>query len=366
MAMQLPVSQPDDPFERQADEMANHILAQLGSGASATGGQDEVGIEEEGNVADESATASTTPTAVAPASSGATAQPASFLRPLVRQADALTNQLTAQYGQGQPLAPDIRSRVEPLLGYDLSTVRLYPSAANTLATNIQARAFTLDRNIYFRNGEYQPASREGMHTLLHELVHTTQPDSQTLQRVPSISAWSFRNSGATAAANCCALCPQTLGVGPSNYKNAMELRATIDDDEVGATYDIKRTKERSTWKRVSGAWTNLTHVGPGADDDSHNSDECLTPNSSPGHIYSIDVPGFNGSAGFDAAATDMVYKATFTEYVEIMTTNGGTTSGNTFDWHSITWVTQSGGTWSIDAARSEIASGSVTVGTTAP
>lgn len=373
--MSLLVSQPGDPLEQQADQRADQILAKLESNA---GGQnqktramsDEDGIEEGEGIVDENLEASTSSSDKSTHSNQdapSTVTPAS-LRSLPQSEETFASQLSAQYGQGQMLSSPLRNAIEPHLGYDLSAVRVYPREVDVLAENVDARAFTLGRNIYFRDGEYNPDSQEGMRVLLHELVHTTQTGVEMIQRTPSISGWRFRNSGNTAADNCCALCPAPLGVSSrSTFQNGMELRADIDNDEPGASFDIKRSKERSTWKRVGGVWTNLSHVGPGADDDSSNNDECLTPSTSPGHIYSEDQPGFPNSASFDAAATDMVYKASFTESVEIVDGAGvGRTDGNFFDWHTITWASQSGGTWSIDAARSEIASGSVTVGTTAP
>jgi hypothetical protein len=215
----------------------------------------------------------------------------------------------------------------------------------------------------------RPSITPAMRTIRRQ-IGSSDPASGVIQRTPSVSAWTFTASGSTSANNCCALCPMTLGVGgPSSFTNGMELEAFIADDETGAAYDVKRVKERSTWQRVGGAWNNLTHVGPGADDDSHNDDECLTTSVTipflPA-VYSIDSPGFT-TTGFDPAATDAVYKASFVESVRITPAAGGAFNDTkTFAWHTISWLTQTGGTWAMDVARSEIAPGSVAVGTGAP
>ncbi len=369
----LRVSQPGDFQERQADMTAEQILAKLGSTNTPQTQMplpimDEIGVDL-GDITDENPTtgfASKAKTTHKETGGSATeARPS--LRSLPQGEGAFSSRLGAQYGQGQSLPASFREIVEPHIGYDLSAVRVYPREADAFAADVGARAFTLGRNIYFRDGEYRPTDRDGMRVLLHELVHTTQDGEEEIQRMPSISSWNFSNSGALSSDNCCTARPAGLGVGVANYKNGMELQASISNHEEGASYDIKRVKERSTWKRVGGVWINLSHVGPGADDDSHNADECLTPSYSPPHIYSTDEPGFNGAASFDAAATDMVYKASFTEFVEITDSYGNTsTDGNGQDWHTISWVSQSGGAWALDAAKSEVATGSVTVGTAAP
>jgi hypothetical protein len=213
-----------------------------------------------------------------------------------------------------------------------------------------------------------------MRLFLHELAHTTQParGGDTVLRFPSVSGWEFHNKdgGTTAADNCCAVCPRNTGVDswPGSFKNGMELQAYLNN-EPGASYDLKRVKERSTWERVGGKWNLTSNIGPGADDDSTDTDECLTPQIKPPYlpyIFSEDQPGFSSRAGFDGAATDAVYKASFTESVSI--TAGGKTAVDpkTFDWHTITWLVKGAAGWSIDKTRTEIASGSVTVGKTGP
>jgi hypothetical protein len=191
--------------------------------------------------------------------------------------------------------------------------------------------------------------------------------------MPSVSSWNFRASGSPSSDNCAPVAvgfnlgKNSQAYGAGSFTNGAEMQANLANHETGATYDIKRIKERSTWQKVAGAWSNLSHVGPGADDDSSNSDECLSPSTSPECIYSVDGPGFKNASGFAANADEAVYKATFTESVEVRDAAGvGSSAGTTLDWHSIAWLTKTGGTWTYDPARSEITTGSVTVGTTAP
>ncbi len=381
----LKMSQPGDQYELEADRIAEGVLSRLGtSGADAPRQKaasvaDAIGKHEEGGVVDAltTQTSSAQDAETGPAQNAPSVQ--AQLRSLPRGERNLANHLPSNYGTGQRLPPEAQAAVEPLLGYDLSTVRIYPKEADQVATDIHARAFTLGRDIYFRKGEYNPESRDGMRVLLHELVHTTQPDNDggMLQLTPYIDSWSFHASGTASPDNCCTACPGAfLGVdtsfyGAGSFTNGMELQAFISDDEPGATYDIKRTKERSAWQRIAGAWTLCCggHVGPGADDDPppNSLDECLFPSSSPGHIYSLDEPGFMSTGSLNAAATEAVYKASFVESVEIVDAlGGGVSDSNIFEWHSMTWLTKAGGSWDVDTAKSEIAPGAINVGTTGP
>src|SRR6185295_4906502 len=89
--------------------------------------------------------------------------------------DAVT---TAQQG-GAPLSNELRSYFAPRLGYDFSHVRIHDDgAAASAARAVQARAYTVGRDIVFGAGEFAPATREGRRLLAHELVHVMQQGAQ--------------------------------------------------------------------------------------------------------------------------------------------------------------------------------------------
>src|SRR6185295_17633424 len=71
---------------------------------------------------------------------------------------------------------------------DLSAVRLHAgSDAAEAARSVQARAFTVGRDIAFAAGELDPESAGGKRLLAHELVHTVQQGATaggTLRRDP--------------------------------------------------------------------------------------------------------------------------------------------------------------------------------------
>lgn len=288
---------------------------------------------------------------------------------------------------GHPLDSSVRSFMEPRFGHSFADVRVHtePRAAES-ARAVNAQAYAVGKHVVFGEGEYNPGTESGRRLLAHELVHTMQQGSgertssdvsltgQVVARnpppatpaLPTVSLGNFRNSGNTSADNNCGICPKTLGVQAGDGTNIMELTGTITGHVATASYDIKRTKERGTWKKVGGTWTQLTHVGPGADDDSHDSDEDLTPSND--KIYVVDTPGFQSNTPVnDASATEAVYKASFNEFVNVrLGTGSWTKSSNDFAWHSISWFEKVGGNWQRKANASEIATGSTTVGSGDP
>jgi hypothetical protein len=72
--------------------------------------------------------------------------------------------------------PDaVRSFFEPRFGQDFSKVRVHTdSRAARSARDLNARAFTLGRDIVMGAGQYSPGTSEGKRLLAHELTHVIQ------------------------------------------------------------------------------------------------------------------------------------------------------------------------------------------------
>jgi hypothetical protein len=63
----------------------------------------------------------------------------------------------------------------PQLGHDLGDVRVHTDTrAAEAARSVDARAYTLGRDVVFGAGEYAPETHEGRHLLAHELTHVAQ------------------------------------------------------------------------------------------------------------------------------------------------------------------------------------------------
>ncbi|MBP7689763.1 MAG: DUF4157 domain-containing protein [Thermoflexales bacterium] len=78
-------------------------------------------------------------------------------------------------GGGQPLPDGVRGSMESAFQSDFGGVRVHTDqSADTLNRSVQAKAFTLGHDIYFRKGNYQPGHAKGQELLAHELTHVVQ------------------------------------------------------------------------------------------------------------------------------------------------------------------------------------------------
>lgn len=102
-----------------------------------------------------------------------------FDEALGRQAEAnlgtVTQRVQARQGGGEPLPAAVQRHLEAGLNADLSRVRVHQDAeADGLAGSVGAKAFTSGADIYFRRGQYDPQSREGLELIAHETAHVQQ------------------------------------------------------------------------------------------------------------------------------------------------------------------------------------------------
>ena len=80
-----------------------------------------------------------------------------------------------ELGNGQPLATNVRSRMESAFGVSFSNVRTHTdSKATGLSNRLNARAFTVGNHVSFGSGEYRPGTLLGDALIAHELAHTMQ------------------------------------------------------------------------------------------------------------------------------------------------------------------------------------------------
>lgn len=130
----LAISQPDDPYEQEADDIAEHVM-RIAAPAAPSGNAESPPIVHE-----------------------------------------------ALSSPGQPLDPITRSFMEERLGHDFGHVRMHTDArAANAAAAIAARAFTVNRDIVFGEGEYAPSAESGRRLLSHELTHVVQQRSGVLK-----------------------------------------------------------------------------------------------------------------------------------------------------------------------------------------
>lgn len=88
---------------------------------------------------------------------------------------------------GQPLDPATRGFMESRFGHDFSQVRVHIDAqAAESAKAVNARAYTVGRDVAFGSGQYTPGNSKGQRLLAHELTHVVQQQANSirLQRSP--------------------------------------------------------------------------------------------------------------------------------------------------------------------------------------
>ncbi len=92
---------------------------------------------------------------------------------------------SALLSEGSALSEKDRTSLEEHTGKDLSDVRIHTGdAAERAATSINAKAFTVGKDIVFGKGEYRPGTKVGDHLLAHEVAHTVQGGVAGVQRAP--------------------------------------------------------------------------------------------------------------------------------------------------------------------------------------
>ena len=87
----------------------------------------------------------------------------------------LESQIQSLKGGGQPLSENERAFFEPRFGRDFSQVRLHTDTrAAESARAVNARAFTMGRDVVFGEGQYEPGKVQGRRLIGHELTHVVQ------------------------------------------------------------------------------------------------------------------------------------------------------------------------------------------------
>jgi hypothetical protein len=172
----LVVGAPDDPLEREADQIADHVVQ--GRTPPLTNGHSTGKLQRKCEC-DGSHSHGKCPACQeeeekrvhAKAQGGASSQPASVPAALNTSA-------------GTPLTGSVRERVEPVLGADLGHVRVHSETSDQqTAQALQAKAFTYQNHIWL--GPNQSAEDLGL--MAHEAAHVVQ-QSDVVRRTPGDGA----------------------------------------------------------------------------------------------------------------------------------------------------------------------------------
>src|ERR1044072_2792491 len=109
------------------------------------------------------------------------------------------SELESSKGNGQPLPENVQQEMGSKMGADFSNVKVHTgSNAHAMNEEVNARAFAHGNDVYFKQGEYNPASIQEKELLAHELVHTVQQGNSGVNQ--SIQRQDGKGGGAAKAA----------------------------------------------------------------------------------------------------------------------------------------------------------------------
>lgn len=84
-------------------------------------------------------------------------------------------------GNGSALDGSTQSFMENRMGADFSNVKIHTDSESVqMNTELKAQAFTVGNDVYFNQGKFEPHNEEGKRLLAHELTHVVQQTSSTV------------------------------------------------------------------------------------------------------------------------------------------------------------------------------------------
>lgn len=180
----LAVGATDDPYEKEADSMADKVMrmpAQNFVQRKCADCEEEEKLQRK-PLSDSISTFiqtksdSTTPTV----------------------SDSLSQSIQSSRGGGSAMDGGTQSFMSSRFNTDFSDVKIHTGSESAqMNKELNAKAFTVGSDIYFNEGQYQPGNNAGKHLLAHELTHTIQQGkgihAKRIQRAGEVGEYS--NSG---------------------------------------------------------------------------------------------------------------------------------------------------------------------------
>ena len=169
----LTVNQPDDEYEKEADQIADTV-AQISDSQVQRQEEEEEEIQTK---AVESQLALQRQVDEEEEEEEEEIQTKAVGSQATRISKGLEMRVNAARGGGDPLPEPVRAFFEPRFGHDFGQVHIHTdTAAAETAQQINARAYTVGRDIVIGAGQYSPETTEGRRLLAHELTHVIQQE----------------------------------------------------------------------------------------------------------------------------------------------------------------------------------------------
>lgn len=103
--------------------------------------------------------------------------------------NSVSGQIKSTMGGGYGMDGSTRSFMESRFDTDFGGVKIHTGEESAdLNRSLNARAFTINNNIYFNSGQYEPETSVGKYLLAHELTHVLQQDSAIRRKMPGDSS----------------------------------------------------------------------------------------------------------------------------------------------------------------------------------
>lgn len=95
--------------------------------------------------------------------------------------EGVNSNIAASRGKANGMDHSTKSFMESRFGTDFTNVHIHTDDnAVQLSRELNAKAFTVGNDIYFNEGQYRPGADDGKRLLAHELAHTIQQSSNTI------------------------------------------------------------------------------------------------------------------------------------------------------------------------------------------
>ncbi|NRF90907.1 DUF4157 domain-containing protein [Paenibacillus frigoriresistens] len=89
--------------------------------------------------------------------------------------EGIESQIKAKQGSGSRMDASIQAKMESAFNTDFSNVNIHnDSESSKINRSLGAEAFATGNDVFFREGRYNPDTREGQELLGHELTHVVQ------------------------------------------------------------------------------------------------------------------------------------------------------------------------------------------------
>jgi len=172
----LRIGQPRDKYVQEADRVADAVM-RMSEPQVQRQAEPEEEEEEEELIQTKALSEQITP--LVQRQEGEEEEEEIQTKPLPNQTSEVVSDMETSInsirGGGQPLPGSTRAFFEPRFGQDFSQVRLHTDTrAAESARAVNAQAYTIENNIVFGDGQYNPKTNSGKSLLAHELTHVVQ------------------------------------------------------------------------------------------------------------------------------------------------------------------------------------------------